>query len=362
MAQTSGFFNSHLDSQGNFDRVYLAEQFASYFSNFIGNGVFAHLLDKFVVTAGTGLSVNVGTGKAFVKGFWFESDAQETLSIDLPDGLLNRKDNIVIRFDFENRVTGIYVVKGVAATTPSAPEVVRNSLVFELKIAEIFVGASISAISQSAITDTRSNNNVCGWVTGLVNQVDTSDLFLQYSQAYQEAIEQMQNDEQSMMSQMNAWFANQRTAFDAWMSTLTEELNVDGYMVCHEFRFMKEDDEWPNNMAFIISSSYYDWANEFDLTKKFDKIEVFVNGLLLPDYDDYFSNFKHTYGSDIPDFPVGSKHYVVKVTHNTVGRFNIQYGYVNNANNNIFYPVNGFNLRENEVIVRLYQFRKGIRS
>ena len=88
MAQTSGFFNSRLDSQGNFDRVYLAEQFASYFSNFIGNGVFAHLLDKFVVTAGTGLSVNVGTGKAFCKGYWFESDANETLSIDLPDGLL----------------------------------------------------------------------------------------------------------------------------------------------------------------------------------------------------------------------------------------------------------------------------------
>lgn len=362
MAQTSGFFNSHLDSQGNFDRVYLAEQFASYFSNFIGNGVFAHLLDKFVVTAGTGLSVNVGTGKAFVKGFWFESDAQETLSIDLPDGLLNRKDNIVIRFDFENRTTGIYVVKGVAATTPSAPEVVRNSLVFELKIAEIFVGASISAISQSAITDTRSNNNVCGWVTGLVNQVDTSDLFLQYSQAYQEAIEQMQNDEQGMMSQMNTWFTNQRAAFDAWMSTLTEELNVDGYMVCHEFRLMLEDDKWPANVSFNISSAYYDWANEFDLTKKFDKIEVFVNGLLLPDYNDYFSNFKHKYGNDIPDFSSSSKHYVVRVTQNVVGRFGLDYGYVNNAANNNFTAVTFEDLRNNEVIVRLSQFKKGIRS
>ena len=34
MAQTSGFFNAKLDSQGKFDRVYLAEQFAAYFSNF----------------------------------------------------------------------------------------------------------------------------------------------------------------------------------------------------------------------------------------------------------------------------------------------------------------------------------------
>jgi hypothetical protein len=271
MAQTSGFFNSRLDSQGNFDRVYLAEQFASYFSNFIGNGVFAHLLDKFVVTAGTGLSVNVGTGKAFCKGYWFESDANETLSIDLPDGLLNRKDNIVIRFDFENRTTGIYVVKGVAATTPSAPEVVRNSLVFELKIAEIFVGASISSISQSAITDTRSNNAVCGWVTGLVNQVNTSDLFLQYSQAYQEAIEQMQNDEQGMMSQMNTWFTNQRAAFDAWMSTLTEELNVDGYIKeeIHEF-----------SGVGVVQDQHHN----LDPNRLPDILEGYVNGLSVPVY------------------------------------------------------------------------------
>lgn len=268
MAQTSGFFNSHLDSQGNFDRVYLAEQFASYFSNFIGNGVFAYLLDKFVVTAGTGLSVNVGTGKAFCKGYWFESDANETLSIDLPDGLLNRKDNIVIRYDFENRKTSIQVIKGVAATTPSAPEVVRNSLVFDLKIAEIFVGASVSLISQSAITDTRSDNAVCGWVTGLVNQINTSDLFLQYSQAYQEAIAQMQNDEQSFMTQMNTWFENQKTAFNAWMTTLTQDLNVDGYIKEFIYEFTGEK---------LLKVNHNLDPNRFP-----DILEGYVNGLSVP--------------------------------------------------------------------------------
>lgn len=346
MAQTSGFFNAHLDSQGNFDRVYLAEQFASYFSNFIGNGVFAHLLDKFVVTAGTGLSVNVGTGKAFVKGFWFESDAQETLSIDLPDGLLNRKDNIVIRFDFENRETSIQVIKGTAATTPSAPEVVRNSLVFDLKIAEIFVGASISAISQSAITDTRSNSTVCGWVTGLVNQVDTSDLFLQYSQAYSEAMAQMQSDEQSMMSQMNAWFANQRTAFDAWMSTLTEELNVDGYLVeaCLSF---SSSDYIKSRQMFYISKSRL--PNKFDKTKKVDFAELFVNGLKVFIYELGFAPSipNNTYYATYQSYSDGEGGYDIEVCL-----------YYKNSSG----VVSNWTITNQDVIVRVGQFRKGIHS
>lgn len=344
MAQTSGFFNAKLDSQGKFDRVYLAEQFAAYFSNFIGNGVFAHLLNKFVVTANTGFSVNVGTGKAFVKGFWFENDANETLNIDLPDGLLNRKDNIVIRFDFGNRTTNIIVVKGTPASNPTAPKVERNSLVFDLKIAEVFVGASVSAISQSAITDTRSDNNVCGWVTGLVNQISTADLFLQYSQAYNEAIEKMQNDEQSMMSQMNAWFAKQKSAFDAWMSTLTKELNVDGYINVVEKKFKGQ----PSSSDPYISFK----PTGFDVSKKLDFAEVFINGLRVQTFLG-----RNTLPTTITsEFAVGD--YFAIVNFNNQGAVVVVYNKVLGANN----FENVVLTDDNEILVRVGQFKKGIRS
>lgn len=342
MAQTSGFFNAKLDSQGKFDRVYLAEQFAAYFSNFIGNGVFAHLLNKFVVTTDTGFSVNVGTGKAFVKGFWFESDANETLNIDLPDGLLNRKDNIVIRFDFGNRTTNIIVVKGTPASNPTAPKVERNSFVFDLKIAEVFVGASISAISQSAIIDTRSDNNVCGWVTGLVNQISTADLFLQYSQAYNEAIEKMQNDEQSMMSQMNAWFAKQKNEFDAWMSTLTKELNVDGYVNVIEKKFKGQS-----------SDSYISFAaTSFDISKKLDFAEVFINGLRVQTFPG-----RNTLPTTITsEFAIGD--YFAIVNFNSQGNVVVAYNKILGANN--FEKV--VLTDDNEILVRVGQFKKGFRS
>lgn len=342
MAQTSGFFNAKLDSQGKFDRVYLAEQFAAYFSNFIGDGVFAHLFDKFVVTTNTGFSVNVGTGKAFVKGFWFVSDTGETLNIDLPDSLLSRKDNIVIRFDFENRVTNIIVVKGVPDTNPEAPKVVRNGLIFDLKIAEIFVEASVSAISQSAITDTRSDNNVCGWVTGLVNQISTADLFLQYSQAYNEAIEKMQNDEQTMMSQMNNWFTQQKNAFDTWMSTLIKELNVDGYVNVVERKFKGQSSD--SNITFSLV--------DFDSSKKLDFVEVFVNGLRVQT----FSGNDSVQTTLSNEFEIGDCFAVVDFNNqNTVV---VAYNKVVDANN--FEKV--VLTDDNEILVRVGQFKKGFRS
>lgn len=284
MAQSSGFFNAQLDSQGNFDRVYLAEQFANYFSNFIGNGVFAHLLDKFVVTAGSGLRVNVAPGKAFAKGFWFESDEIESLQIEIPDGVQNRKDNIVVRFDFQNRRAGLTVIKGTPSSNPEAPEVVRTQLIFDLKIAEVFVGASVSSISQSAITDTRSNSNVCGWVTGLIDQLSTSDLWTQWNAAYNDAIQNIQNDEERFESNMqaiqtnfesdlNQWFNLEKDAFDAWMETLTQELNVDGYMKEISKSILFEN--WLGNTINVSS---------FNVLKKPDDMKVVMNGLDIPTF------------------------------------------------------------------------------
>lgn len=343
MSQTSGFFNAKLDSQGNFDRVYLAEQFATYFSNFISDGVFAHLLDKFIVTANSGFTVNVAAGKAFAKGFWFESDANETLNVDLPDGLLNRKDNVVIRFDFENRVTNIAIVKGTLGTDPDAPKVVRNGLIFELKIAEIFVGASVNSILQSAITDTRSDNNVCGWVTGLVDQISTADLFLQYSQAYNEAIEKMQNDEQSMMSQMNDWFTKQKNEFDAWMSTLTKELNVDGYVNVIEKKFKGQSLDY--NITFSTV--------HFDSSKKLDIVEVFVNGLRV---QTFLGNDSVQAASAGNELIIGDYFAVVNFDEN---------GVVAVTYNKVL-DVNSFEkvvlTDDNEIIVRVGQFIKGFRS
>lgn len=56
------------------DRTYTSEDFTGYLSNIICNGVFDIYGDCFSITAGTGTSVVIGTGKARIDGHYFIND------------------------------------------------------------------------------------------------------------------------------------------------------------------------------------------------------------------------------------------------------------------------------------------------
>ena len=83
MSEKSGFFNA-LQSGGVYDRIYDASDFASYFSSFIGNGVFVSPVDQLKVVAKSGRTVTVKKGKAFIDGYYYEltEDKDITLSVN----------------------------------------------------------------------------------------------------------------------------------------------------------------------------------------------------------------------------------------------------------------------------------------
>ena len=58
MAEYSGFFNAELVN-GEYDRTYLAETFAKYFSLFVANGVFPNPSDGIQVFENTTPDMNV---------------------------------------------------------------------------------------------------------------------------------------------------------------------------------------------------------------------------------------------------------------------------------------------------------------
>ena len=67
--ETSGFFEAEWNEQtSSYDLEYLAEQFANYFSLFIGNGVFGSPTNQLKVSAGDGLTVKVSKGWCFING------------------------------------------------------------------------------------------------------------------------------------------------------------------------------------------------------------------------------------------------------------------------------------------------------
>ena len=217
MAITSGFFNSL-----NGDRRYNAEQIGNYFEGLISNGVFQNVGDALVVRSQEGMTIRVGTGRAFINSHWLKNDAWYMLNIQTANAQLNRIDRVVIRLDLteEERNVTIVVKTGAPAYVPVAPALTRTETVYELCLAQIYVNAGTTSIRQANIVDYRPNTTMCGWVTGIVKQVDTSELFLQWQNAYEEYYEQC-------TTEFDTYFSNKRAEFDQWFADLSGELRVD---------------------------------------------------------------------------------------------------------------------------------------
>ena len=180
MAEQSGFFDAHL-VDGAYDRVYLANSFAQYFASFIGNGVFGGKSNELMVQqkSTADMSVRVLSGQGWINGYWYKNDSELSLAVDIADGVLNRIDLVVLRWDNFQRKIHLLIKKGTPALTAVAPTVQRDADYYELKLAEISVKAGTTNITQSSITDTRLDVEACGIVTSVVKNFDTTDFYRQ---------------------------------------------------------------------------------------------------------------------------------------------------------------------------------------
>lgn len=189
MSQNSGFFESRWDETlvnpetgtlGDWDLKYYYNQFSEYFSKFFGNGVYYNPDNCLKVIANGGMSVLVKAGWGFIKGFWYELDEDMALTVPANSTAYERTDSIMLRWSLSNRtITLVYLTDTVTPT--------RSDTIFDLKLAEIIVGAGIAELLGSAITDTRTNQEVCGIVRGLeADSIDTEDLFAQYDAIFNE--------------------------------------------------------------------------------------------------------------------------------------------------------------------------------
>lgn len=184
MAIKTGFFNSM-----NNDRRYNAEDMSRYFAGMYTRGVLQNYKDKFAVKANGGMQVKVPTGKAFFSdGKYIENTADIVLNVDASDVVLGRIDSIVLRCDRNESVRDAMVVlkKGTPSSNPQPPAIEVDEYVEELLICNVRIDKMTENLTQANIENTVANTDVCGYVTGLIDQVDTSELYAQYQEAYKQ--------------------------------------------------------------------------------------------------------------------------------------------------------------------------------
>lgn len=185
MAIESYFFNA-VESGGVYDRIYNAEDVTSYLNQLVGNGVFPNPSTQLQVRASSGMDVIVGAGSGWINGHKMINTADLTLTVPTSDVVLDRIDRVIFYVDFNARSMGIEIKTGTVAASPVAPALQQDNARYELSLATINVAKQITAITAAMITDTRGDSTVCGYVQGLIQQVDTSTLFNQWQAAFNE--------------------------------------------------------------------------------------------------------------------------------------------------------------------------------
>lgn len=194
MAEHYSFFDAQ-GNEGSYDRVYSSADLAAYFASFIGNGVYANPARQLMVSPVSGdMAVNVEPGKAWINGYFYElTDTPKQLTISIGDATYNRIDLIVCSLNLTNRLIELKVIQGAAAANPQRPTYNRTSDIYDLVLAEITVPAGAIELEAAHIKDTRPDNSLCGFVTGVVNQIDTTGLFAQYDDEFNTWFESIQD-------------------------------------------------------------------------------------------------------------------------------------------------------------------------
>lgn len=222
----------------NADRAVKAEDWAWYFSTFIGDGVFPKPTDGLQVVASDGMNILIKAGFGFIKGYAFRNPSEFQITVSTADGSLRRIDRVVLRWDLTNRLMELDILQGTPGNSPTAKELTRTADTYELALADISIAAGTTTITQSMITDRRTDTSLCGIVEGTVSQIDWDVLTAQlnafmseYSTAivsdYEDYTNQITEFETDFESDANTWIATKQAAFESWVASMRDILDTE---------------------------------------------------------------------------------------------------------------------------------------
>lgn len=178
MATYAWPFDSNVTLDGNnnpvYDRAISSDTLSAILRRFFSDGVFMSSADALQVTAVSGMTLSLAVGNAHIQGKCWGTDAAISITIEAANSQ-PRYDRIVLRRDNNSGVRNIYplVIKGTPATSPAVPAQTRTSLIYDITLAYVYVGANVNSISQGNITDKR-NSTECGAVVSINAEINNA--------------------------------------------------------------------------------------------------------------------------------------------------------------------------------------------
>ena len=164
--------------------TYSAEDVATYLCTRT-SGVYAKDSNFAVSITGT-RQITIAPGLAWInyddfKGVSVCSQEDTVLTVPDADNTLNRVDRVVLQFDTSSNLTAIRLKTGTPAVAAQPPDILQNHNQYELGLCTISVPAGSAAVTSADITDTRTDEAVCGLMRDGVTGIPTETLLAQYT-------------------------------------------------------------------------------------------------------------------------------------------------------------------------------------
>lgn len=261
MAQKYWFFNS---APGD-PRTYQAADFARYFGEVLTSGLLSINGQMGLrVIVGTGMQVFVEPGKAIIKGYAYQNDANEPLTLDLPEPTTNRIDRIVLRLDLsnQNRFIKVFVKRG---TVSAPPALQRDNTIYELSLARITTRANTATIIASDIVDERMDQSLAGVVNSMIT-VPTSQFQAQWDAWYNAAIP-------SFEQQWDAWYDGNVPLYEQQWEDFISQISTDS-RIDIAFKTYEMTATTAGQTDFVIPLVTFN--------KDKDALTVFINSTYVP--------------------------------------------------------------------------------
>lgn len=238
--QKSGFFNALL-SNGAYDRKYNANDYSDNLAVVISNGVLRSVNDDLRVSA-SGLVVSVAAGRAWIEGHYYYNDSPYSFPAVTAPAAGSRIDRVFLRLDTAISARKIELVyrQGTAATTPTPPAPVVQGTVYELVLADVFVGTNASSVG---VTDKRADPSLCGWVYSVIGD--------------------------------NSFFTSLDNSFNAWFAEKRDTLSSVTLFKRYSWRTVL------SSASSVVTFNIPQWDSTTDF------LEVYINGMLDAQGVDY---------------------------------------------------------------------------
>lgn len=180
MAITCGFFNS-LDG----DRKYDARQMGEIFDGLIMDGVFMSIGDALKTTPSSGMTVAVGTGRAWFLHTWTKNDSEYLIEVSAAESVLNRVDTIVLDVDNTEAVRNntIKLIKGTPASNAKRSTLINTADHKQIPLADILVPAGATTLATTNITNIVGTSE-CPYVTGPLSIIQNDDILAAWQEEF----------------------------------------------------------------------------------------------------------------------------------------------------------------------------------